>query len=167
MSYQRLLASLDGSQRSECVLPWASHLAEQNKAQLLLTQVIRPPDMQRRVPLTTEEQHLMEQLIEINRSEGAKYLFQIKAHLPGNVEPRQLTSDSAAIALHEVCEQEAIELVFISAHCYAIDTRWPYGTEVVGLVAYGNAPLLIMPDVPAETLEPSKAQAAANADGGR
>jgi nucleotide-binding universal stress UspA family protein len=165
--YRRLMVPLDGTPRSEYVLPWASHLAAKHEAQLLLIQVVRQPDMPRHVPLTAEEQDLLDQIVERNRVEGIKYLEQLKARLPGPIETRLLISPRVASALHEVMEQEQIDLLLTSAHSYSTDTRWPYGSEVVSFLAYGNAPLLIMPDVPPETLEPSKAEAAARVYGVR
>ncbi len=165
--YRRLMVPLDGTQRAECVLPWASQLAVKHDAQLLLIHVVRQPDMPRHVPLTPEEQDLLDQIVERNRVEGIKYLEQLKAHLPAQTETRLLISPRIASALHEVTEQEQIDLILTSAHCYSADTHWPYGSEIVSFLAYGNSPLLIMPDVPAETLEPSKAQAAAQVYGAR
>jgi nucleotide-binding universal stress UspA family protein len=167
LHYQRLLVPLDGTQRAEAVLPWASRLAVKQAARLLLVQVVRQPDMPRHVPLTPEEQDLLEQIVERNRLEGEKYLDQLKARWPGTIETRLLVSPRIATALHEVAEQEQVDLILTSAHSYSADTRWPYGSEVVGFLAYGNSALLIMPDVPPETLEQSKAEAAAQSYGGR
>ena len=165
--YRRLLVPLDGTSRAECVLPWASQLAIKQEAQLLLIHMVRQPDMPRHVPLTWDEQDLLDQIVERNRVEGIKYLEQLKARLPGLVETRLLISPRVASALHELTEQEEIDLILMSAHCYSADTRWPYGSEIVSLLAYGNVPLLIMPDVPVDTLEPSKAEAAARIYGVR
>jgi nucleotide-binding universal stress UspA family protein len=165
--YRRLLVPLDGTQRAECVLPWASQLAVKHQAQLLLIHVVRQPDMPRHVPLTPEEQDLLDQIVERNRVEGIKYLEQVKARLPAQTETRLLISPRIASALHEITEQEQIDLILMSAHCYSADTHWPYGSEIVSFLAYGNSPLLIMPDVPPETLEQSKAQAAAQIYGVR
>jgi hypothetical protein len=123
--------------------------------------------MPRNVPLAPEEQDLLERIVDCNRTEGVKYLDQLTARLPGTVETRLLISPKIATALHEVAEQEQIQLILMSAHCYSADTRWPYGSEIVSFLAFGNAPLLIMPDVPADSLEQSQARAAAKAYGGR
>jgi nucleotide-binding universal stress UspA family protein len=167
LSYRRIMVPLDGTQRAECVLPWASKLAVTHEARLLLVQVVRQPDMPRHVPLTADEQDLLDRVVDCNRTEGVKYLDQLTARLPGAVETRLLISPRVATALHEVAEQEQIDLILMSAHCYSADTRWPYGSEIVSFLAYGNSPLLIMPDVPPETLEQSQAEAAARAYGGR
>src|SRR5512140_595107 len=39
--YRRLMVPLDGTQRAECILPWASQLAVKHEAQLLLIHVVR------------------------------------------------------------------------------------------------------------------------------
>ena len=131
--YRRLLVPLDGTSRAECVLPWASHLAVKHEAQLLLIHVVRQPDMPHHVPLTFEEQDLLDQIVERNRVEGIKYLEQLKARLPGPIETRLLISPCVASALHEITEQEQTDLILMSAHCYSPDTRWPYGSEIVRL----------------------------------
>jgi nucleotide-binding universal stress UspA family protein len=164
--YQRLLALLDGTQRAECVLPWAGSLAVKHGAQLLLMQVVRQPDMPRHVPLTADVQALLDQIIERNQLEGVKYLEQLKARLSGMIETRLLIGPGITTAVHEAAEHEQIDLILTSAHCYSADTRWPYGSEIVSFLAFGDSPLLIIPDVPPETLEPSKAEAAVKAHGG-
>lgn len=167
LRYRRLLAPLDGSQRAEWVLPLASNLALAHKAQLLLAHVIHKPEMPRHAPLTPEEIELVNRLTEHNRAEAVKYLDQLRARLPGDVETRLIPGVNVLVTLHELAEQEKVDLVVLNAHGYSGETRWPYGSTVTSFIAYGSTPLLIMQDVLPEEMGPTQAEVAAQAFGVR
>ncbi|HJW83996.1 MAG TPA: universal stress protein [Anaerolineae bacterium] len=167
LRYQRLLVPLDGSQRAECILPLASNLALAHEAQLLLTHVIHKPEMPRHAPLTQEEAELVTQLTERNRAAAVKYLEQLRARLPGDVETRLIAGVNVLVTLHELAEQEKVDLVVLNAHGYSGETRWPYGGTVTSFIAYGNTPLLIAQDVLPEAMGPTPAEAAAQTFGVR
>ena len=59
-----------------------------------------------------------------------------------------LTSDNAAVALHQLAEQEHIDMVALSAHGYSGNQQWPYGGMVNNFILYGKVPLLIVQDLP-------------------
>ena len=167
LHYQRLLVPLDGSQRAECILPLASNLALAHEAQLLLAHVIHKPEMPRHAPLTSEEAELVTQLTERNRAAAVKYLDQLRARLPGDVETRLIAGVNVLVTLHELAEQEKVDLVVLNAHGYSGETRWPYGGTVTSFIAYGSTPLLIAQDVLPEAMEPTPAEVAAQAFGVR
>jgi nucleotide-binding universal stress UspA family protein len=163
LRYQRLLAPLDGSQRAEWVLPLASNLALTHKARLLLAHVIHKPEMPRHAPLTPEEVELVNRLTERNRAEAVKYLDQLRARLPGDVETRLMAGDNVPVTLHDLAEQEKVDLVVLNAHGYSGETRWPYGSTVTSFIAYGSTPLLIVQDVLPEDMGATPAEVAAQA----
>jgi len=161
LRYRRLLIPLDGSQRAESVLPQAATLARAHQAQIVLAHIVRRPEMPRRTPPTRQDIELADQVVERNRTEAIEYLEQVKSRLPGEVQTRVLVSEHVFSALHELVDQEKIDLVLMSAHGYSGQTRWPYGSIVVSFVAYGTTPLLIVQDVPLDKTQPTQAQAAA------
>jgi nucleotide-binding universal stress UspA family protein len=110
--------------------------------------------MPRRTPPTREDVELADQVVERNRAEAVEYLEQCKSRLPGDVQARVLDSEHVVSTLHELVEQERIDLVFLSAHGYSGQTRWPYGGIVVSFIAYGTTPLLIVQDVPLDKTHP-------------
>ena len=161
LRYRRLLVPLDGSQRSECVLPQVATLARAHQAQILLAHIARRPEMPRRMPPTPTDVELADQLVERNRVEAVEYLEQIGSRLPGDVQARVLTGEHVVATLHELIHQEQIDLVFLSAHGYSGETRWPYGSTTVSFLIYGTTPLLIVQDVPWDRPQSTPAETAA------
>ncbi|MFH1524640.1 MAG: universal stress protein, partial [Chloroflexota bacterium] len=55
-----------------------------------------------------------------------------------------------AAVLHELVEQENIDMVALSAHGYSGNKQWPYGSMVNNFILYSKVPLLIVQDLPAK-----------------
>ena len=161
LRYRRLLVPLDCSQRAECVLPPATTLARFHKSELLLVNVVSRPEMPRRAPLTQEEVELANRITELNQLEAVRYLEQFQSRLSSDVRTRLLVGDDVAATLHDLVDQENIDLVVLSAHGYTGGTKWPYGNLVVNFIAYGTTPLLIVQDLPPHEVERTRAEAAA------
>jgi nucleotide-binding universal stress UspA family protein len=150
--YQRILVPLDGSQRAENVLPIVTQLAHFHQSQIHLVQVVQTPEMARQMPPAREDIDLSSQLIARNREEAGHYLEQVKSrsYLDGMaVQTHLITSENAAVALHQLAEQEQIDLVTLSAHGYSGLQQWPYGSMVNNFIMYGKISLLIVQDLPA------------------
>jgi len=161
LQYQRILAPLDSSARAECVLPLAAVLARVPQTQVLLTHVVQRPAMPRRTPPSQEDIELADRIVERNRSEAENYLEVVRLQLPPTaVETRLIVANQVASALHELVDQERIDLVLLSAHGYSGETRWPHGGLVASFVAYGSCPLVIFQDAPGEQSILTQAEAA-------
>jgi nucleotide-binding universal stress UspA family protein len=151
--YQRILVPLDGSQRAENVLPIITQLSHFHKSQIHLVQVVQTPEMARQMPPTRGDIDLSTQVVARNREEAGRYLEELKSrsYLEGiPVQTHLITSDNAAVALHQLGEQEQIDLVTLSAHGYSGNHQWPYGSMVNNFIMYGKTPLLIVQDLPAK-----------------
>ena len=155
-SYQKILVPLDGSQRAEFVLPTASNLAKFSDASLLLTHVVHKPEMPRRTPASPEDSDLLDRLTERNRTEAMNYLEQLVSRVDAKAEPRLLVSEKVSTALHNLIEQETIDLVVLSAHGYSSEPQWPYGSIAYNLISYLNRPLLIIQDFPSSDISISQ-----------
>jgi nucleotide-binding universal stress UspA family protein len=153
--YQRILIPLDGSQRAEFILPMATFLAQTCQSQLILTHIIRKPEMPRHAPLTLQEAELAERIIESNRIEATHYLEQVAARLPGNVTIRLLVNDNIPMTIHRLAEEELIDLIMLSAHGYTGEPMWPYGSVTNSLIAYSVRPVLVVQDLPVSNSRPS------------
>jgi nucleotide-binding universal stress UspA family protein len=159
--YQRILVPLDGSQRSENVLPIITQLARFHKSQMHLVQVVQTPEMARQMPPAPEDIDLSNRVVARNREEAGHYLEQVKSrsYLEGiAVQTHLITSDNAAAALHQLGEQEHIDMVTLSAHGYSGNHQWPYGSMVNNFIMYGKVPLLIVQDLPTKELPPLELQ---------
>ena len=151
--YRRILVPLDGSQRAENVLPIITQLAHFHHSQIHLVQVVQTPEMARQMPPAREDIDLSNRLVARNREEAGRYLEQVKlrSYLEGiAVQTHLMTSDNAAVALHQLAEQEQIDLVTLSAHGYSGMHQWPYGSMVNNFILYGKVSLLIVQDLPAK-----------------
>lgn len=151
--YQRILVPLDGSQRAENVLPIITHLAHFHKSQIHLVQVVQTPEMARQMPPVREDIDLSTRVVARNQEEAGRYLEQLKSrsYLEGiAVQTHLITNDNAAVALHQLGEQENIDMVTLSAHGYSGNHQWPYGSMVNNFIMYGKVPVLIVQDLPAK-----------------
>jgi nucleotide-binding universal stress UspA family protein len=152
MRYQRLLLPVDGSARAGSALPLATAIAQAHQAQLILTHVVTKPEMPRLMPLTPEDTELLNRFVERNQEEGNKYLERLQAQMPPDVQTqtRLLVSDNAAMSLHNLSEQEQIDLLVLSAHGYSGEATRPYGGLTGRFITEGKLPLLIVQDQPYE-----------------
>jgi nucleotide-binding universal stress UspA family protein len=151
--YQHILVPLDGSQRAEHVLPIVMQLAHVHKPTIHLVHVVQTPEMARQMPPAYEDIDLSNRVVARNREEARHYLEQVKSrsYLQGiDVQIHLITSDHTTAALHQMVEQERIDMVTLSAHGYSGKHQWPYGSVVSNFILYGKVSLLIVQDMPAK-----------------
>lgn len=160
--YERILVPLDGSQRAETVLSVVTALARSNQSQVLAVHVVRRPELLSREPLGPEDAGLAEQIVQRNSREAAAYLDQLKTRLPIELDTRVVYADNPAVALHDIVDQESMDLVIVSAHGQSGAARFPYGSLVTGFIAYGSTPLLIVQDLSPQELQPTQAEVLAS-----
>ncbi len=149
-TFRKLLLPLDISQRAEVVLPLAMTFAHASNAQLLLTHVVHRPDIPRHAPSDSGEIELAERLIEHNRGVAEVYLQELTTRLNVPTETHLLISGDVAGTLHSVADQEAVDLIVLSAHGHSGNPQWPYGAVANHLIAYGTKPILLVQDLPVE-----------------
>ena len=150
--YQRILVPLDGSQRAEIVLPMLTQMAHFYHSQIHIVQVVQTPEMARQMPPTPEDIDLNNRVVERNLEEAGNYLERVKSqsYLEGvSVQTHLISGANAAVELHQLVEQEQIDLVMLSAHGYSGIQQWPYGNMVNNFILYGKTALLIVQDLPA------------------
>lgn len=147
LHYQKLMVPLDGSKRAECTLPWARKLASYHQCKLLLAHVVDRPEVPRSNPLTQEEEELIERLTELNRQNGETYLEDLISRVGSEAEARLLVSDDRAVALHNLVDEEDVDVVVMAAHGYSGRAMWPYGSMALNFIVYGSTPLLMIQDV--------------------
>jgi nucleotide-binding universal stress UspA family protein len=165
LRYRRLLVPLDGSQRAESILPAVATVARAHEASTLLAHVVRRPEMPRRMPPTDEDVELASRIVERNREEASQYLDQLCSQLSAEAQARILINDHVAAPLHELVQEEKIDLVLLTAHGYSALTRWPYGSVVSSFITYGTTPVLIVQDLPHDKIEPTWAEVAVAKNG--
>jgi nucleotide-binding universal stress UspA family protein len=163
--YGRILVPLDGSWRAECALPIAVNLARHHQAELLLAHVVARPAVFNRLPPSDEVIDLVERLTHHNQAKAADYLEQLHATLPVPSQTRLLISNNNVVnALHELVEEENVDLVLLCAHGRSCKGRWPYGSVVSNFITNGATPLLIFQDLSVGEIALSQAEVVAQAE---
>lgn len=148
LTYERLFLPMDGSLRSECVLPLAESISKFQDSHIFLTHIVEEPKLPRQTPVTEEIKSITDQLREINIKEAEKYFSNIRKHFSEeNVEIIIESSKEPTVALHNIIDREKIDLVLLSAHGYSGENRWPYGKIALNFIAYGTTPLIIIQDL--------------------
>jgi nucleotide-binding universal stress UspA family protein len=147
IQYRHVLMPLDGSQRSESILPLACALAERHAAELLVVHIVQRPEMIQRVPLSQEDIAMSTGLITRNTLAATRYFAQLQTRLPANTQTRVITEDSVTQALHHIVEQEQIDLVVLRAHGHTCNSWLPYSALVNSFITYGVTSLLILQDL--------------------
>ena len=67
--------------------------------------------------------------------------------------------EHVSATLHQLADEEGVDLVVLSAHGYSGGTRFPYGGVVSSFITYGSTPVLIVQDLPVDEIEPNPAEA--------
>ena len=161
--YKRLFVGIDGSARSEFVLPFAINLAKFHKAQLILETVVEKPRVVKRLPPSEELAELANQFVEKNLQAASHYFKQLLAQFSTKdlkIKTHLSIGDSAITVLHDMAEEANPDLVLLVAHGETGERRWPYGSMTTSFIAYGNSSLLIMQDLPVAEMHPTRAEMA-------
>ncbi len=167
--YKRLFIGLDGSPRSEFVLPYAISLAQYHKSQVILETVIEKPQAINRFPLSEEDTNVINKFVERNYQAATRYLKQLVTQFSLKdlkLKSHVSTGDSAIAVLHDMAEESNADLVMLVAHGYAGERRWPYGSVSTSFIAYGNSSLMIMQDLSKAEIQPTRAEVAVREDKG-
>jgi nucleotide-binding universal stress UspA family protein len=158
--YQRILVPLDGSPRAECVLAKATALARFHEAELMLAYVVTPPHFFQRMPLTESDVTLMERVMERNQQEAERYFEQLRLRFDPPPQTRVVRGEHAPAALQHLVQNEAVDLIILSAHGHIHDDRRPYGQLAANLLTYGAVPIVVFQDLASHEIEPTAAERA-------
>jgi nucleotide-binding universal stress UspA family protein len=148
-AFKNILIPLDGSQRAESSINLAASIARATGARLHLTHVVQQPEMPRRTTVSAEDLEIAQQLVDRNAEEARRYLDQVATNLAFDVETHVVIDKKVASALHNLVDQEGIDLLVLSAHGYTGEPQWPFGMVAENLVRYSKVPTLIVQDLPA------------------
>ncbi len=153
LSYKNILVPLDGSQRAEHVLPIVINLASIHASRIHLVHVVQTPELANQMPPSQEDIDLFNRVVARNREQAGNYLEQVKlrSYMQGiDVQTHLITSDHTVEALHQMVDEEQIDLLTLSAHGYSGKHQWPYGSVVSNFIFYSKVSLLIVQDIPSK-----------------
>jgi nucleotide-binding universal stress UspA family protein len=163
--YRKIFVGLDGSLRTECVLPIAKEIAARHHTSLLLVNVAPRPELPSHLPLNPAEVEMVDRIVERNRRFADEYLKEICARFSTDqydIQSMVVDFENPIDTLHELVDQESADLVVLCAHGSSGSCNRPYGSVTLSFIAYGTTPLLILQDIPSDRIVRNKAELAAS-----
>jgi nucleotide-binding universal stress UspA family protein len=151
---KRILVPLDGSPRSESVLPAAARIARAHGAEMLLVHVVQEPLPTPLLP-AAEDIALAEKIAGLLESGGKRYLELLQKQLAyevPSVRTRVIRHASAPQCLLELSLKEQVDLIVLSAHGSACDSSRSFGSVTACLLTHTAVPLLTLQDLPESPL---------------
>lgn len=150
---QHILVPLDGSLRTESVLPTAARIAGVHGAEVLLAHVVVEP-----LPtavLHAEDLTLARDLAARVEARAKRYLDHLRARMPRGVTVRTVVTRHVdeRQSLLEISLQERIDLILLSAHGSVCNPTRPFGSVTQHLLSQSAVPLLVVQDLSELELE--------------
>ncbi len=149
-SPQRILVPLDGSQRTEWVLPTAARLARAYRAELILVHVIQE-QLPTSVLHATEDLELARQLASHLEVSAKTYLEGLRAGLVHDgtvVRTVVVRHAKQRRAIIDVAKHEHADFIIVAAHGAACDRDCTHGSVTEYLVTHSVVPVLMLQDLP-------------------
>lgn len=151
---KRILVPLDGSLRTEGVLPIAERIARAHAAELVLIHVVSEPS-QTSVLSAPEDLEMARTLATRMEAQAAQYLEGLR-HQVGHDEAYVVTrverQPDKRRFLVELSENEGVDLIVLSAHGRTCDVGKPFGSVTAHMLTHSKTALLILQDVPPSEL---------------
>jgi nucleotide-binding universal stress UspA family protein len=154
---KRILVPLDGSLRTESVLPIAARIARAYGAEILLVHVVQSP-IASSVLRADAELELATNLAVQLESSARRYLQSVRdrlAHDAPAVRTLVVRHPNERQSLLEVAQQEHTDLVVVSAHGVACDPARSFGSVTAHLLTHSHVPLLVLQDLPYQVERPN------------
>ena len=156
--YNRILIPIDCSLRAECALNAGIALAEGSQSRLILTSVIKPPDVLEIAPYHQEMQALSEKLVALNHKALRYYMDEMSQRLTVDNEIHILENASISRAILNLAKDEKADLLILCAHGFTGDIDRPFGMVTRGCIDYGTQPVLVIQDIPRSQDKPSEVE---------
>jgi nucleotide-binding universal stress UspA family protein len=147
---RRILVPLDGSVRSQHVLPTVLRLGRALRTQVVLATAVREP-IRTELLSRDEDLRLAQDLSERLVKQAEEYLTRIRSQLEAGgvaaVTRVQRGPDHRAV-LVDLARTEGADLIIMSAHGSNCDPQRRFGTLPSHLMAQSTCPLLVLQDLP-------------------
>lgn len=147
---KRLLVPLDGSPRTESVLPTAAKIARAFAAELLLVHVVQEPvpTLVLHAPEDLSFAHELAGHLELSGKHYLRNLRDRLAHEASSVHTLVVRHVNERQALLEVSQTERVDLIVLSAHGSACDPLHAFGSVTTDLLTHSQLPMLVLQDLP-------------------
>ncbi|MFB9869689.1 universal stress protein [Vreelandella sulfidaeris] len=155
MSPERIIVPLDGSLRTECVLPTATRIARAHRAELILVHVIQE-QLPTSVLHTAEDLKLVRQLASHMEISAKTYLEGLRAGLARDgdrVRTVVVQHANQSKAIIEVAKHERANFIVVAAHGANCDGDHSHGCVTEYLLTHSEVPVLMLQDRPEGEME--------------
>lgn len=149
---KHILVPLDGSLRTESVLPAAARLAGAHGAELLLVHIVQEP-VPSALLASPEDIELARTLAGRLEAGAQRYLERLRlrlSHEVSVVRTRVVRHANERQCLVDISQKEQIALIILSAHGSACDSDRTFGSVAAYLLTHSTVPLLVLQDLPGE-----------------
>lgn len=148
---RRIVVGIDGSLRSESVLPEVAGLARFHGAAISLVHIV--PDPKPTAVLSDEGDLALARSLASHLSERAKgYLSQLRERYFAQValvETLVLQRADERRGLLDAAQNQRADLLVLAAHGVTCDPDRPFGSMTAYALSHGRLPLLVLQDLPA------------------
>jgi nucleotide-binding universal stress UspA family protein len=151
---RRILVPLDGSPRTESVLPAAARIAASHGAELLLVNVVQEP-LQSALLRLADDMQLARKLASRLEFSAERYLQDLKnllGHDVASVRTLVVRSPNEYQCLLEIAQKQLCDLIVLSAHGSGCDSTQSFGSMTAYLLTHSRVPLLVLQDLPGAEL---------------
>ena len=162
--YNRIAVPLDGSSRSECVLPIVELLSRHNDSTVDLVSIV--PSLSHHYQIDKNDPRLstVQELQTDFKERIVAYLGRIAERLKNeslHVQTLVRVADSPISAIWESTRKDQSDLVIMAAHGRNCVNHWPLGALPLNALVYGETPLLVLQDLEPHEIEPTFAEKSA------
>lgn len=140
--YKRILVPLDGTKRSEAILPQVESLAHQFGAAIILLEVLEPPPQH----AAAVAPDLLKAGAAQRTTEIRRYVYEVQDRLTA----RGLTADAVITpsrvvdTILTVAKNEQVDLIAMASHGYTGLARFLHGSVAAEVLHRARTPLLIL-----------------------
>jgi nucleotide-binding universal stress UspA family protein len=159
--YKRIMLPIDCSRRSECSLNAGYAIAKNYQSRLILTSVIKPPEISVIDPFNQELQSLNNQYMDLSRRTIQRYMEELSQRLGVENDIRIVEDNSIVKAIMNLANDENVDLLILCAHGYTGELSWPFGTVARSFIEYSTKPVLVIQDLTYQDVQPTDASKAA------
>ncbi len=166
---KRIVVALDGSLRSESVLPLVAELARFHSSEVVLVHVVTDPTTTA-VLSDPDDMRLAQSLASRVQANAEGYLPRIRArllpHVP-SVTTMVVRRTEDRQALLDICAEQAADLIVLTAHGSTCNMERAFGSVASYLLAHTQLPIFVFQDMPRAHLGQAPVQSVRVSPSGR
>jgi len=154
LRYERILLPIDCSRRSECSIAAAAIIAKKYQSHLILSSVIKPPEIAVLDPHNQELQALNAQYMDFSRKTAQRYLEELSQRVGVDNEIHVIESNSVVQAIINQANDANVDLLVFCAHGHTGESSWAFGTVARSFIEYSTKPILVIQDLTPADMHP-------------